>query len=486
MKQLSLRSRSLLVWLLLVLILFARQQVFLVSALAPLTKNAMSISAGDNPKWTAVSSLSSSSDKKRLLPLIQTAFPTAHSYQIDAEIVQSNAVGYKLSLLLSDDDADDKDEAQQPTKIFLKHVQASSYTNREWIDLRRTLLYARTEARFYRDFQPLLRNRGFDAIPHAFCAQYSLDGWIAEAERATQKADAAVLVRHLPGDPETKGGFLILECISEATHFQDSPLEVQHCHQCLEAVAALHAAAWQDVELLQKAQVELSKASFHLEMRNPKELEGIEIAWDGFVQAFEQPFANECGLEWTPQLRNLGARLKRVAHHVSQQVSPAPNDPFSTLIHGDYKSLNVFLPRTNDNHAVLVDFASTGIGLGMSDLAMHIHHAVHPEYLANGGEESLVRHYWEHLTKRLDDDGSSLGTAYTWEQAWRHYQYAIVDYLRFFTARMWKGATPATMAKKKDNKNVSLINRDVPSACAFLRVAEAFLSEIEKEVNRDK
>jgi hypothetical protein len=38
--------------------------------------------------------------------------------------------------------------------------------------------------------------------------------------------------------------------------------------------------------------------------------------------------------------------------------------------------------------ALLVNYASTGVGLGMSDVAMHLHHAVLPEDLANGGEEA--------------------------------------------------------------------------------------------------
>ena len=76
--------------------------------------------------------------------------------------------------------------------------------------------------------------------------------------------------------------------------------------------------------------------------------------------------------------------------------------------------MNVFLPRTNNNNsnngrgdesvllcAKIVDYASTGIGLGMCDVSMHIHHAVLPEHLEDGGEEELVRHYWTTVTDAL-------------------------------------------------------------------------------------
>ena len=40
---------------------------------------------------------------------------------------------------------------------------------------------------------------------------------------------------------------------------------------------------------------------------------------------------------------------------------------------------------------ILVDCASTRVGLGMSDVATHIHHLVQPAAgLANGGEQELI------------------------------------------------------------------------------------------------
>ena len=124
----------------------------------------------------------------------------------------------------------------------------------------------------------------------------------------------------------------------------------------------------------------------------------------------------------------------------------------------------------------------------MSDLAMHARHAVEPEHLAHGGEERLVRQYWEYLQGLLlAEPSSSLSHSasaaqeYTWEIAWRHYKLAVVDYFRFFLGRMWKSATPDTMRAKSSNKNVSLINRSIPAAMAFLRNVEMYMAEIENE-----
>jgi hypothetical protein len=123
----------------------------------------------------------------------------------------------------------------------------------------------------------------------------------------------------------------------------------------------------------------------------------------------------------------------------------------------------------------------------MSDVAMHIHHAVVPEDLANGGEETLVRYYWQCLQDALvmssqNQEQQHQQRAYPWEVAWRHYKLAVVDYGRFFVARMWKNTTPDTMLKKKDNANVNLINRSPAAAMAFIERLDRYLSEVEAEM----
>ena len=125
----------------------------------------------------------------------------------------------------------------------------------------------------------------------------------------------------------------------------------------------------------------------------------------------------------------------------------------------------------------MVDFASIGVGLGMSDVAMHIHHAVRPEDLANGGEEELWDHYYNTLCALLQPAGRS----YPRDVALRHYRLAVCDYFRFFLGRFWKLATPESMEKKANSQNTALINRSVDSALAFLRRVEKYLAMIEKE-----
>jgi thiamine kinase-like enzyme len=434
------------------------------------------------------------------LASVQQALPGALSYRTLVSIEQANASGCILEVQLG---GNGNGETETKKKIFLKQVRASNYVTakKDWTDLRRTLLYARTEIRFYTEFVPLLneRLRSMEGnvmqhlTPTLYHANYDFSGWIPDDEVATlAAADTSIDKDALP-NADQKMGVLIMECMDDTAFFQDSPLTLDQCKECLKAAANLHAAAWEQRELLELADQRLSKASFHLEVRNPKELAGMEETWQGFIVAFEKEMV-EAGLPMH-SIQTLGMRVAKLAKYISEEVSPMPHDPYATLIHGDYKALNVFLPTescqkiedcrttevadgTNPNqHAVMVDFASAGVGLGMSDLAMHIHHAVLPEHLVDGTEEALVRYYWEHLTSQIGG-----ADKYPWEVAIQHYRLAVVDYFRFFTARMWKGATPEKFEAKKSNKNVNLVNRSVPAAMEFIRVVDEYMAHIEKGI----
>ena len=143
--------------------------------------------------------------------------------------------------------------------------------------------------------------------------------------------------------------------------------------------------------------------------------------------------------------------------------------------------MNVFIPVDEDNAPViLVDFASTGIGLGMSDVAMHIHHANRPEHLEGGGEELLVRGYWEALVNAIESRTKAANNVYyPWTMAQQHYRFAVVDYARFCIARLWRSLTPESMMKQRDNMNVNLICRSPSAAMAFIKRVDNYLGSIE-------
>jgi thiamine kinase-like enzyme len=147
----------------------------------------------------------------------------------------------------------------------------------------------------------------------------------------------------------------------------------------------------------------------------------------------------------------------------------------------------VFLPASSNvectsehKKAVMIDFSCVGIGYGMSDVAMHIVHAVLPADLENGQEEYLVEQYILALESAINKTGKN-EWKFQREEALRQYQLACIDYLRFIMGRFWKTATPETFEKKKNSKNTTLINRDVKAAMAFIEKVDKYLEVFEKE-----
>ena len=408
-----------------------------------------------------------------LLPILQGAFPAVTGFSTVGSVVQANAEGHLVKLETTVAVNDDQDH-RHPENVFIKQVSADKYSEKSWPDFRRTLMYLRTEIRFYKDVLPKLQEHGFDAVPTIFSAEYHLDGLITEEEKAT---DQIYTCPNLPTAMEEHGGSLLMEAIGEP-FYQDSPISISEAKLCLEAVAKLHAAAWEQTDLLQLCEDRLSRGSYHLKTRNPKELEGMEQAWESFRSNFQS-----MDPELFQRAGNLGKDIKELAEYISDEVSPGPNDPYATLSHGDFKSMNVFLPKqslsatgNNDRGALLVDFASAGVGLGMSDVAMHISHAVTAANLANGGEQELFDYYLETLNSCLPESKK-----YPKDVALRHYRLAVADYFRFFLGRFWKSATPSSFDKKKDSKNTALINRDAAAALAFLNRVIGHVREIQKE-----
>jgi hypothetical protein len=362
---------------------------------------------------------------------------------------------------------------------------------KSWTDMRRTLVYLRTEVRFYKEIVPLLLASNNDddmlrrQIPNCFHAAYDLSGLVEDESPTTDASQPSPLPQdeeRISALLETKGGHMLLESLSPSHgYFQDSPITPQQSLACLKAVAELHASAWGDKILMQQINDRLSSAggSYHLQFRNPKELQNMVASWETFRGNFVGLNEKTKILE-KESVVNLGQRVYDMAEYVSEQLTPNWDEEYATLVHGDYKAMNVFLPSSEDKAPIMIDFSCTGIGLGMSDVSMHIVHAVIPKDLENGGEEELLEGY---LTALEEAVSRRKGQSWTYprEIAMRHYQLACIDYLRFILGRFWRSATPESFEKKKASKNTTLINRNVDTAMAFIEKVDKYLELFEQE-----
>lgn len=128
-----------------------------------------------------------------------------------------------------------------------------------------------------------------------------------------------------------------------------------------------------------------------------------------------------------------------IAELVAAYLSPrtlgsSPTEEYQTLIHGDVKSENLFT-STSGEQVAFYDFQYVGLGLGVCDLAklftcsvplsMLVPQEHVPDVLEmQEGERKLLERYW----KKLEETG---GREYDWSIFVRHWEIALVDWLRF-------------------------------------------------------
>ncbi|KAJ4370015.1 hypothetical protein N0V83_005779 [Neocucurbitaria cava] len=150
--------------------------------------------------------------------------------------------------------------------------------------------------------------------------------------------------------------------------------------------------------------------------------------------------ANDYSSEWNEPLtdwvdgENVSISELAAAFLAPKVSGWTPIEGYQTLIHGDVKSENLFTSKSGEKVA-FYDFQYTGIGLGVSDLAklftcsiplgmlvadQHIPH----EMKMQDGERRLLERYW----KRVQDVGEQ---EYLWDIFVRHWETALVDWLRF-------------------------------------------------------
>lgn len=150
--------------------------------------------------------------------------------------------------------------------------------------------------------------------------------------------------------------------------------------------------------------------------------------------------ANDHRDEWhKPITGHIDGGKFSIAEIVAAYLGPslsggAPTEEYQTLIHGDVKSENLFT-STSGTEVAFYDFQYTGIGLGVCDLAKlctcsiplsmlvadrHIPHELKMQH----GEKELLKRYWARLKE-------TSGKEYDWAVFVRHWETALVDWLRF-------------------------------------------------------
>lgn len=344
----------------------------------------------------------------------------------------------------------------------------------------RNALSCRAEGRFYSEIAPALRQRGV-RLPHCLGIQ---------VDPALDALDACA-----PSAPLTHRGVLILlERLDDAC--QHSPLSRPQALASLRALARFHAAAWEDAPLLQHAEARLHPGGgtwWALAKRDPSELQRMVDRWPDFLAAFEDRAPE---LLSRPSVRQLPARLARLAHRLAAEMRAGPEDSFATLVHGDYKAANLFfVPFSQESQdsapegregderieAVAIDYQWCGVGLAMSDVAYHLTHAVQVDAFAmDDGEAGLLAAYLSELRAHLPPDAA---IAFSDQVAARQYRLATLDYARLVLSRFVTDASEeafAAVERSERAPNLGVVYRDPRGAVALVARLETALAETEE------
>lgn len=144
--------------------------------------------------------------------------------------------------------------------------------------------------------------------------------------------------------------------------------------------------------------------------------------------------------EWSSLCTPVGPDGQSVAELAANFLTTRGRE-YETLIHGDVKSENLFMTKSG-REVAFYDFQYIGLGLGVCDLAKLFTCSVPQDLLTdaeNGvpsrlrmdkGEEKLLKFYHAKLLKGfLDPQGNYV--PYEWDDLVRHWETALVDWLRF-------------------------------------------------------
>ena len=286
------------------------------------------------------------------------------------------------------------------THLIIKRVACSELSDRPLAKWNRDITSYLTDVNFYKYFAAEVFPRC--RVPRCF--------------HYLSKHDAA------NSDPQQCWFYLILEDLESLGFKQFNYHELTTARALLEWMARFHSLYWERMDSVKAHLWEIGSAT-SLEKRDVAEIEKIPEKWEKVMGAWRSKYPDLFEQE---EVKELGAKLKVLAPTFHDRLQQ--NTRHTALIHGDFKSANLFL-HSETNEVGVVDYQWAGGGKVVRDLVYFMWGAVAPELIVNS-EVELLHIYHEHLTKALGKD-------YPWEQFEADYQVAFLDYLRHVVAYMW-------------------------------------------------
>jgi len=210
-----------------------------------------------------------------------------------------------------------------------------------------------------------------------------------------------------------------------------------------------------------------------LEKRPASELARLPETLAAFCEAFaaQEPHFGTAGA------RALGPRLQAVAADVARHLSCGEGGAQRpTVVHGDYKSANVFFRRGDAGLEVsVIDWQWAGPGVAATDLYALCALALSDEAVEDY-EASVLRPYHAELAAVLGSPET-----YPYDELVREWKLSALDFLRWLSGARLAGFTPEKMAAAavKVDINVGIWRRSARRMAWIWRTAEESIEDAE-------
>lgn len=371
--------------------------------------------------------------------------------------------------------------------LFVKRYVKSELPPRSDAHWRRDLYSYRTESRFYSRFHEKLRAHVVLIPPLAV---------VYATERSTDATDVEATDRFLvilesvdsSDNDASQENTEQFPSLARKRYVHADCLDLPDAREALKYLAQLHAAALTSPGLVREAASELWPSGGWWSFAKRGGMQGLAnmpAVWSSVAKAFAPEIDAHFGVDAARRasLQSLAERMMRHAEYISAELFEKSPEALRTLIHGDFKSANLFFDATS-RAVVAFDWQWCGVAIGALDVAYLLNTSVSMDALAGGNEELLLRWYYDRFVALLADapePSRAVEREYPFEAFRRHYALATLEYARVLLSNFWSGMTPATCAAKFTNTNCGLGYRSVPHVLRMIAKLDEGLLMVEHE-----
>jgi len=267
---------------------------------------------------------------------------------------------------------------------------------------------------------------------------------------------------------------LLLEDLTASSFSQQHIFFTEsHLHASLAYLASLHSMFWGKTEADPRFDFSLlwkSATYWTLDKRPDDELQVLPGVWSLFCEKM----SGVSEIFKQSNIRNLGDRLVQKVEwtNAARKGFAVPQ----TLVHGDFKSANIFFrsdPGTHSLKVSVIDWQWSGTGAGICDV-MYVALGAYELGLWQDNfksEREVVKYYCDQL--------SAHGIEYPLRTAIRDFRIAALDYARIVLAYFYKDQTPQSLEAALKDPGELTHTSSVPHVAEFALYLDRLLAQLE-------